>query len=71
MKALLSAVVVFCGLFIGVNAVFSQGLTFATNTVSIGGGPSYQIVATDINGDGKMDLVTEVTSFPGGVRSLC
>lgn len=51
--------VVLCGLFIGVNTVFSQGLTFTTNTISLGGSLSSHIVVADVNGDGKMDLVTE------------
>ena len=36
----------------------AQDLTFTTNTISVGGEWSTTVVATDINGDGKLDLIS-------------
>ena len=47
---------VLCNLFATLNFVTAQGLTFTTNTYSVGGGP--QIAVADINGDGRLDLIT-------------
>jgi hypothetical protein len=56
MKTLLPAAIVFCGLFTAVNPAFAQELAFATNTLIVGNAPS-SVIAADINGDGKVDLI--------------
>ena len=43
--------------FLSFHRATAQGLTFTTNTFTTGNGP-YSVVATDINGDGRLDLAS-------------
>src|ERR1700733_6165458 len=43
-------------LFADFNFVFAQGLTFVTNTYSVGPFPHF-VTTADVNGDGKLDLI--------------
>jgi hypothetical protein len=45
------------GLFVSFQYSFAQSLTFSTNTYSVGQYP-YSVVAADVNGDGKLDLIS-------------
>ena len=52
----LLAVAVLCSMFAAVNSATAQGLTFTTNAYSVGSGPGVNVA--DVNGDGKLDLIT-------------
>ena len=56
MKALFVTVVFISALTSVINPVLGQGLAFVSNTNAVGNGPS-SVIAVDIKGDGKLDLV--------------
>ncbi len=56
MKTLCCFVFIVSVLFIAVHHTFAQDLTFTTNTLNAGGLPVH-VVAADVNGDGKLDLI--------------
>lgn len=47
----------------------AQSSSFVTNTFTVGNSPS-SVIATDINGDGKLDLVSANSSIPGTLTVL-
>jgi hypothetical protein len=56
-KLLLLLGAALCCLSITVDPTFAQGLTFTTNRYNVGRHPCC-VVAADVNGDGKVDLVS-------------
>ncbi len=57
MKTLpLLALAVLYSLLAAINSVNAQGLTFTTNTYPVGSGPV--VTMADVNGDGRLDLIT-------------
>jgi hypothetical protein len=64
MKTLLLVALIFCGLFIAVNSAFTQGLAFTNNTFFVGRNP-ISVIAVDVNGDGKLDLINANADFGG------
>lgn len=56
MKPHLTFLLVVGGLFVSFQHSFAQSLAFTTNTYAVGMNP-YSVVAADINGDGKLDLI--------------
>jgi len=57
MKSLLSFMTVLCILFASGGTVFAQVRAFINNNYPVGRGPQC-VVAADLNGDGKVDLIT-------------
>jgi hypothetical protein len=56
MKPVSFILIIALGLFVTPQQVFPQNLTFTTNTFAVGGHP-ISIVAADVNGDDKLDLI--------------
>ena len=57
MKIRLNFLLIACGLFVSFQHAFAQDLTFTTNTLKVGSGPEC-VIAADVNGDGKLDLIS-------------
>ena len=56
MKTHLKFLLIVGGLFVSFQHSFAQSLAFTTNTYAVGMDP-YSVVAADVNGDGKLDLI--------------
>lgn len=52
----ITTLALFC-LFVVTNPLLAQGLSFTTNTYAVGSNPNC-VVAADVNGDGKVDLIS-------------
>ena len=57
MKIRVSFLSVALGLFVSFQHSFALGLSFTTNTLNVSGGPNC-VVAADVDGDGKLDLIS-------------
>lgn len=58
MKALYPALAAVCGLFAAANSLFAQGSTSFASSTYLTIGPARSVVAVDINGNGKLDLIS-------------
>ncbi len=67
MRSFLPAIVTLCGLLTVVDSVFAQGLTFTTNSYAVGTN-ARSVAAADVNGDGKLDLIS--ANFGAGTLTV-
>ena len=57
-------------IFAGVYRSFAQGLTFTTNILNVGYYSPNCVCAADVNGDGRLDLISANADLPGSLSVL-